>query len=67
VVTATTNGALAFLVQALAVELAPIRVNAVSPGIVDSGAWDAFGERKDAFMRGSPSASRPAASARPTT
>ena len=50
--TATTNGALAFLVQALAVELAPIRVNAVSPGIVDSGAWDAFGERKDAFMQG---------------
>lgn len=52
VVTATTNGALAFLVQALAVELAPIRVNAVSPGIVDSGAWDALGERKEPFMQG---------------
>ena len=52
VVTATTNGALAFLVQALAVELAPIRVNAVAPGIVDSGAWDPLGERKEAFMQG---------------
>ena len=52
VVTATTNGALAFLVQALAVELAPVRVNAVSPGIVDSGAWDALGERKEPFMQG---------------
>ena len=42
-VTATTNGAVAFLAQALAVELAPVRVNAVSPGVVDSGAWDALG------------------------
>lgn len=47
-VTATTNGAVAFLAQALAVELAPVRVNAVSPGIIDSGAWDALGtEGKD--------------------
>ncbi|WP_405016656.1 SDR family oxidoreductase [Kitasatospora sp. NBC_00070] len=52
VVMATTNGALAFLVEALAVELAPVRVNAVSPGIVDSGAWDGLAERKDAFLRG---------------
>jgi NAD(P)-dependent dehydrogenase (short-subunit alcohol dehydrogenase family) len=51
VVTATTNGALSFLVQALAVELAPVRVNAISPGIVDSGSWDAMGEQKDAFLR----------------
>jgi NAD(P)-dependent dehydrogenase (short-subunit alcohol dehydrogenase family) len=47
-VMATTNGAVAFLAEALAVELAPVRVNAVSPGIVDSGAWD--GEGKDAFF-----------------
>ncbi|MEV8372034.1 SDR family oxidoreductase [Kribbella sp. NPDC056861] len=46
-VTATTNGAVAFLAQALAVELAPVRVNAVSPGIVDSGAWDGMGADKD--------------------
>lgn len=39
-VMATTNGAVAFLAEALAVELAPRRVVAVSPGIVDSGAWD---------------------------
>ncbi|GGO88011.1 SDR family oxidoreductase [Wenjunlia tyrosinilytica] len=51
-VMATTNGALAFLVQALAVELAPVRVNAVSPGIVDSGAWDRLGADKEAFLRG---------------
>ncbi|MFF5208145.1 SDR family oxidoreductase [Streptosporangium sp. NPDC000396] len=51
-VMATTNGALAFLVEALAVELAPIRVNAVSPGIVDSGSWDAMGADKEAFLRG---------------
>ncbi|MET9881949.1 SDR family oxidoreductase [Streptomyces sp. NPDC006430] len=52
VVMATTNGALSFLVEALAVELAPLRVNAVSPGIIDSGAWDRLGEDKDAFLRG---------------
>ena len=50
VATATTNGAVSFLAQALAVELAPIRVNALSPGIVDSGAWDAMGEKKDGFF-----------------
>ena len=46
-VMATTNGAAAFLAEALAVELAPVRVNALSPGIVDSGAWDAMGAGKD--------------------
>ncbi|MFF0298198.1 SDR family oxidoreductase [Kitasatospora sp. NPDC004614] len=51
-VMATTNGALAFLVQALAVELAPVRVNAVSPGIVDSGSWDGLGAGKEDFLKG---------------
>ncbi|MFF0866821.1 SDR family oxidoreductase [Nonomuraea sp. NPDC003560] len=51
-VMATTNGALAFLVRALAVEIAPVRVNAVSPGIVDTGAWDGMGADKAAFLRG---------------
>ncbi|MFI1562867.1 SDR family oxidoreductase [Streptomyces sp. NPDC020490] len=50
-VMATTNGALAFLVQALAVEIAPVRVNAVSPGIVDTGSWDGLGADKEAFLR----------------
>ncbi|RSD13769.1 SDR family oxidoreductase [Amycolatopsis eburnea] len=50
-VMATTNGAVAFLAEALAVELAPVRVNAVSPGIVDSGAWDRLGEAKDELFR----------------
>jgi NAD(P)-dependent dehydrogenase (short-subunit alcohol dehydrogenase family) len=49
-VMATTNGAVHFLAQALAVELAPIRVNALSPGIVDSGAWDRMGDDKGGFF-----------------
>lgn len=47
-----TNGAVAFAVQHLAAELAPVRVNAVSPGIVDSGSWDRLGAGKDAFLAG---------------
>lgn len=35
-----TNGAVAFLASHLAHEIAPIRVNAISPGITDSGTWD---------------------------
>ncbi|PLP57204.1 short chain dehydrogenase [Mesorhizobium loti] len=38
-VTAAMNGALASLVRALAVELGPIRINAVSPGWVDTPIW----------------------------
>lgn len=37
------NGAVSFLASHLAKELAPIRVNAISPGIVDSGTWDGLG------------------------
>jgi NAD(P)-dependent dehydrogenase (short-subunit alcohol dehydrogenase family) len=37
---ATVNGALESMVLALALELAPIRVNAVSPGWVDTPMWD---------------------------
>lgn len=40
VVMGVANGAASFLASHLARELAPVRVNAVSPGIVDSGAWD---------------------------
>lgn len=39
-----SNGAVAFLAAQLANELAPIRVNAISPGIIDSGTWDGLGE-----------------------
>jgi NAD(P)-dependent dehydrogenase (short-subunit alcohol dehydrogenase family) len=48
-----TNGAVDFLTRWLAVELAPIRVNAVSPGVIDTGAWDAMGEdgKRDYFAR----------------
>jgi NAD(P)-dependent dehydrogenase (short-subunit alcohol dehydrogenase family) len=46
-----TNGAVDFLTRWLAVELAPIRVNAVSPGVTDTGAWDALGKdgKRDYF------------------
>jgi len=37
---ATVNGALESMVLALALELAPIRVNAVSPGWLDTPVWD---------------------------
>jgi len=44
------NGAVEALVKPLATELAPIRVNALSPGIVDSGAWDRMGDGRDDFF-----------------
>jgi NAD(P)-dependent dehydrogenase (short-subunit alcohol dehydrogenase family) len=37
--TAAVNGAVEALVRVLAVELAPVRVNAVSPGIIDTPTW----------------------------
>jgi len=40
---AITNAAADTLARSLALELAPIRVNAISPGVIDTGAWDAFG------------------------
>lgn len=49
-VTAMTNGGLAHFGAALAVELAPRRVNVISPGIIDSGLWDGLGDERDAFF-----------------
>ena len=42
---AITNGAADVLACSLALELAPIRVNAISPGVIDTGAWDALGKQ----------------------
>ncbi len=36
---AAVNGALEGMIKTLAVELAPLRVNAVSPGLTDTAAW----------------------------
>ena len=41
---AAANGALETIVAPLAVELAPLRVNAVSPGVVDTHWWGAMPE-----------------------
>lgn len=48
---AITNGAADVLARSLALELAPIRVNAVSPGVIDTGAWDGLGAGKDDYFR----------------
>lgn len=50
-VIATANGGLEALARALAVELAPIRVNVVSPGWVDTPIWDTLaGDGKTARL-----------------
>lgn len=54
-----TNAAVDALTRGLAVELAPIRVNAVSPGTVDTGAYDALGERKKAELFAARAATSP--------
>lgn len=47
---AAANGALASLASGLAIELAPVRVNVISPGWVDTAIWDQLGmDKKAAF------------------
>ncbi|WP_043717043.1 SDR family oxidoreductase [Kutzneria sp. 744] len=55
-----TNAALDAIVRGLAVELAPIRVNAVSPGTIDTGAYDALGPEAKATLFATRSATNPA-------
>jgi NAD(P)-dependent dehydrogenase (short-subunit alcohol dehydrogenase family) len=50
---AAVNGALEAMVRPLAVELAPLRVNAVSPGVIDTQWWDVLpAEQKTEFFGG---------------
>jgi len=57
---AITNAAADTLARSLALELGPIRVNAISPGVIDSGAWDAFGPQGKADYFAGISARNPA-------
>ena len=47
---AATNAAVDAVVAGLAVELAPVRVNAIAPGTIDTGAYDALGSGKAALF-----------------
>jgi len=52
IVKGVANGAVDFAARHLAANLAPVRVNAIAPGIIDSGAWDGKGDAKPAFLAG---------------
>jgi NAD(P)-dependent dehydrogenase (short-subunit alcohol dehydrogenase family) len=57
---AITNSAADTLARSLALELGPIRVNAISPGVIDTGAWDALGPQGKADYFARTSAANPA-------
>jgi NAD(P)-dependent dehydrogenase (short-subunit alcohol dehydrogenase family) len=56
---AAANGALEALARALAVELAPVRVNVVSPGWVDTPIWETIAGDKKAERLGAMAARLP--------
>ncbi len=49
---AAVNGAVESMIPGLAVELAPVRVNAVSPGVVDTEWWDWLGDSRQGALDG---------------
>jgi len=55
-----TNAAVDAITVGLAVELAPIRVNAIAPGTIDTGAYDALGDERKAALFKARSATNPA-------
>jgi NAD(P)-dependent dehydrogenase (short-subunit alcohol dehydrogenase family) len=55
-----TNAAVDVVTRGLAVELAPIRVIAVSPGTIDTGAYDGLGAAKKAELFATRTATNPA-------
>ena len=57
---AATNAAVDAITAGLAVELAPIRVNAIAPGTIDTGAYDALGDERKAALFKARSAANPA-------
>ncbi len=57
---AATNAAVDAITAGLAVELAPVRVNAIAPGTIDTGAYDALGEDRKAALFRARSAANPA-------
>jgi NAD(P)-dependent dehydrogenase (short-subunit alcohol dehydrogenase family) len=55
---AAVNGALEAIVPPLAVELAPLRINAVSPGVIDTQWWHALpDQQRAAFFQATAAAS----------
>lgn len=58
--TAAVNGAVEALVRALAVELAPVRVNAACPGIIDTPTWAGLADDQRSAMYERLSGSLPA-------
>jgi NAD(P)-dependent dehydrogenase (short-subunit alcohol dehydrogenase family) len=47
---AATNAAVDAITAGLAVELAPVRVNAIAPGTIDTGAYDSLGDERKAAL-----------------
>ena len=57
---AATNAAVDAITAGLAVGLAPVRVNAIAPGTIDTGAYDALGAERKAALFKARSAANPA-------